>query len=82
MEKHCERQHGLTPAGGRGHYIANLESQVTERQQVTSPFQQVRTYPAHQGRIVCANPDKMSRVRTLGEYQKEQRIVHPETRYA
>ena len=81
MEKHCERQHGLTPPGGRGNYIGSTESHTTEREQIASPFQQVRTYPTHQGRKVTSATEPPYQVLTSAQHQEQPHLVHPATRY-
>ena len=45
MEKHCERQHGIVPPGGRGHFIGTSASPTLELTSIPSPFKQIRAYP-------------------------------------
>ena len=57
MEKHCERQHSVTPPGGRGQYIDTTSAELSagEELQRISHFQS-QTYSSPQQRRVLVSP--------------------------
>ena len=81
MEKHCERQHGMIPPGGRGHYISSSEAHTTEKQPIVSPFQQVRSYPVTVGQNSIFGTDSSHQVNQSSNDQPTQpNLVYPATR--
>ena len=78
MEKHCERQHGIVPPGGRGHFMGASVSPTIDLPSITSPFQQVRTYPAPMKTV--PKTDLSSSIDPIHNSEAQPRVFHSGTR--
>ena len=78
MEKHCERQHGLVPPGGRGHFIGTAASPTLELPSIASPFKQIRTYPAPMKTV--PNADLTNQIDLTHNNEAQPRVFNSGTR--
>ena len=80
MEKHCERQHGMVSPGGRGHFMNLPDTSTIELPSISSPFQQVRTYPAPTGMKFVPKTGLSNQVIPTNGHDDQPRVFHSGTR--
>ena len=80
MEKHCKRQHGMVPPGGRGHCLGSSDTSSIDLPSIASPFQQVRTYPAPTGMKFVPKTDLSNQGISSHGHDDQPRVFHSGTR--